>query len=96
MPTVVALAPAAFWGGHSFLVLSSPPVGSGDPSPFCHTCVFVAGIHLKKIPDRFPLTSSGNDSDVDRFLIQKSFNGKGRHTKRKDRKRQQLPEQLHL
>ncbi|MDH3835015.1 MAG: hypothetical protein OES34_12770, partial [Nitrosopumilus sp.] len=35
---------------------SSPPVGSGDPSLFCHTCVFVAGIHLVAV---IPAVSGG-------------------------------------
>jgi len=35
--------------GKSLFSVSSPPrAGGGNPSPFRHTCVFVAGIHLKK------------------------------------------------
>ena len=38
---------------------------------------------------------SGNDNDANRFLIQRSFNGKGLRTKRQDRRREELRDQSH-
>ena len=32
------------------------------PSPFCHTCVSVAGIHPKGNQDGFPIKNAGNDN----------------------------------
>ena len=31
--------------------------------PFCHTCMPVAGIHLKNAQDGFPITNVGNDEE---------------------------------
>ena len=50
MPAVVKLTPAAIGRG-------------GYPSSVCHTCVFVAGIHLNNSQDRFPITNVGNDEE---------------------------------
>jgi len=62
---------------------------------FSHPLRVEAEISPLNLEAEFRPTASKNDNDRDRFLTQMAFNGRDRHTKEKDRERQQIPEQSH-